>query len=207
MIDSEMPAIDPSLTYLFGGEGKTRLLQTLFARPEEVFHLRGLATAAGVDSGNASKALKGLVQAHLVKVVPDSRGVRYQADDRSPLFEPLRQLFLAASELLRDLKEVAEKLPAEQVLIFGSVAQGTDRPESDIDILVVGDLSAIEAQAAFNSVGRKHRRHVDVLVASRVTISKQLEDGSLFWRDILGHRSILLKGEPLDAFFRGTAIA
>jgi len=194
-----------SLSFLFGSEARARLLRTLFCHPQEAYHLRGLAAAAGVDSGNASKALKGLTEAHLVKIVSDSRGPRYQADDRSPLFRPLRDLFLVSGELLKDLEEVARQLPAEQILIFGSVAKGTDGPKSDVDVLVVGDLSSIEAQAAFSPVGRKHNRSVNVMAVDRATLSRQVAEGSIFWRDVLENKVIMLKGEPLAASVATTA--
>ena len=51
-----------ALATLFGGMTKTRILEVLLTHPSESFHLRGLALAAGTDSGNTSKMLKLLVQ-------------------------------------------------------------------------------------------------------------------------------------------------
>jgi predicted nucleotidyltransferase len=192
-----------SIAYLFGGELKAKILQTLLLNPQQAFHLRGLAAAAGIESGNALKALRGLTGAHFVKTVQDPRGVRYQAEDRSPLFEPLRELFLRSGELIADLKEVATQLPVEQVLIFGSVAKGTDTPDSDIDVLVVGDISSIEAQAAFKPASRKHGRDVSVMTIDHETLAGQ--EMSEFWLDVLANKVIMLKGEKLDASFRTTA--
>lgn len=196
-----------SLTYLFGGALKTRLLQALVMHPETAYHLRGLATAAGVDSGNAVKALRGLIDAHFVKVVPDIRGLRYQIDERSPLIEPLRQMFLLSSELMTDLKSTADTLPADHVLVFGSLARGSDKPESDIDILVVGDISTIEAQSAFKPVSRKHRREINVMAVDAATLERQLSEGSEFWRDVMDNKTILLKGKKLNDSFSQAAIA
>ncbi|MBC7378350.1 MAG: nucleotidyltransferase domain-containing protein [Burkholderiaceae bacterium] len=187
-----------SLSLLFGSEVRAKLLRTLFSQPDQAYHLRGLAAAAGVDSGNASKTLKALARTHLVRLITDSRGTLYQAEDQSPWFRPLRELFLVSGELLNDLKDVATKLPADQVLVFGSVAKGVDGPGSDVDILVIGKLSSVEAQAAFNRIGRKHRRPVNVMVVDRRKLSKQVAEGSAFWRDILAGKIIMLKGEPLD---------
>ena len=187
-----------SLSVLFGSEARAKLLRTLLSQPTRTYHLRGLAAAAGVDSGNASKALKGLANTHLVRLIPDARGTLYQAEDKSPLFKPLRELFLVSGELLNDLKVVASKLAADQVMVFGSVAKGTDGPDSDVDVLVIGKLSSVEAQAAFNRLGRKHHRPVNVMVVDQRTMAKQVAAGSAFWRDILDGKIIMLKGEPLE---------
>lgn len=199
--------MDATLAYLFGSQAKARLLGVLFSHPHEAYHLRGLAAIAGVESGNAVKMLRALVAAHLVRQVPDPRGTRYQADDRSPFFAALRQLFLAADALLQDLREVARNLQAEEVHVFGSMARGTAGPGSDVDILVVGDLSTIEAQAAFKPVARKHKREVSVLVMDRDTLRKQAAEGSPFWRDVLAHPVITLRGHPLDAALGPSTLA
>lgn len=199
--------MDATLAYLFGSQAKARLLGVLFSHPHEAYHLRGLAAIAGVESGNAVKMLRALVAAHLVRQVSDARGTRYQADDRSPLFAALRQLFLAADALLQDLREVARNLQAEEVHVFGSMARGTAGPGSDVDILVVGDLSTIEAQAAFKPVARKHKREVSVLVMDRDTLRKQAAEGSPFWRDVLAHPVITLRGHPLDAALGPSTLA
>ena len=199
--------MDTTLAYLFGSQAKARLLGVLFSNPHEAYHLRGLSVAAGVESGNALKMLRALVAAHLVKQVPDPRGVRYQADGNSPFFNPLRQLFMAADALLHDLRLVAHNLQAEEVHVFGSMARGTAGPDSDVDILVMGDLSTIEAQAAFKPVGRKHKREISVLVMDRDTLRKQAAEGTPFWQDVLAHPVITLKGIPLDAALRPPTVA
>jgi len=191
--------VDTTLVSLFGSQAKASLLGVLFAHPHEAFHLRGLAAMAGVESGNAVKMLRALVAAQLVRQVTDPRGIRYQADDRSPFFSALRQLFLAADALLQDLRKVADNLQAEEVHVFGSMARGTSGSDSDVDILVVGDLSTIEAQAAFKPVGRKHKREVSVLVVDRDTLRQQAAEGTPFWRDVLAHPVITLKGDSIHA--------
>lgn len=191
--------MNKALASLFGSEVKAKVLRALLLDPLQAHHLRGLATVAGVESGNALKALRGLLETGVVKVVPDARGARYQADERSPFFSPLRQLFVVSGALVADLKEVAARLPADQVLVFGSVAKGTDGPDSDVDVLVIGNLSSIEAQAAFKAVARKHRREVSVLTVGRSTFAEQLAQGSPFWRGILDNEVIMLKGDKLDA--------
>jgi predicted nucleotidyltransferase len=202
-----MTQMDSALGYLFGSEVKAKILRTLLLHPQESYHLRGLASVAKVESGNALKALRGLTAVHLVKSVPDSRGVRYQAEARSALFDPLRQLFLMAGELMADLKEVAMNLPAEQVLVFGSVARGSDTPDSDVDVLVIGDISSIEAQAAFKAVSRKHARQISVMAVEEETLARQVAEGSQFWRDVMENKVIELKGEGLHASLSARTLA
>jgi predicted nucleotidyltransferase len=195
-----MPApASSALVALFGSETKARVLSALLADVGHAHHLRGLASAAGVDPSNAQKTLRNLLDVGLVIRVADSRGSLYRANPDSPLVPTLRELFLKASELVTDLEKVAAALPVDQVHIFGSIAKGTDRPGSDVDILVIGEMSAIDAQAAFKPVARKHHRQVDVVVLDKTTLARTAKERSPFLAGILQGKLITLKGGSLDA--------
>ena len=182
------------LVYLLGSALKAKVLRELLAHPDEAYHIRGLAARANVDSGNLTKLLTQLVAHKFVLRLEDKRGVAYQINQRSPLYQPLRTVFMAANQLREDLRTTADNMEgAELVLLFGSVAKGTDTPKSDVDILVVGDLSSILAQAAFSDVAVKHNRDVNVMTVSASELRSDLQSGSQFWADIWSH-SITLKG-------------
>lgn len=183
-----------ALSALFGGEIKPKLLQALFFGPHKTYHLRGLANEVGSNAGNVSRALPALLETHLVKVVHDARGAQYQADESSPLYQPLRQLLLADSALVNDLKAVAEELPVEDAFVFGSVARGTDGRDSDVDVLVIGDISSVKAMAAFRPVARKHAREINVMAVSRKEMEQRTAQGAEFWKDVWQNRRIPLKG-------------
>jgi len=177
--------LEDALAFLLGGRTKVRILEVLLLHPQQSFHLRGLATAAGTDAGNTSRILRGLVDTGLVLGVPDSHSMRYSINDRSPLTQPLRQLIVCAGSLLNDLREAASTLAeAEYVGVFGSVANGSDDMSSDVDVLVIGSLGAVAAQAAFKAVGRKHRRTVNAVAVSSEGLASHLVGGDAFWASI-----------------------
>lgn len=194
-----------ALATLFGGRTKARVLEVLLSNPGESYHLRGLAQAAGTDSGNTSKLLRSLADDGLVLASPDRHSMRYTINARSPLVEPLRQLFASAGALMTDLRAVAERLAAAYVGVFGSYAAGTGDADSDVDVLVVGDLSAVAAQSAFKAVGRKHRKTVNVVAVSRPDFVHHLAEGSAFWGSVVAGRRIDLKGRWADVANRETA--
>ena len=56
------------------------------------------------------------------------------------LAEPLQRLFDVEQALIEQLRErleaILRPLPVERAVLFGSVARGEERPESDIDLFV-----------------------------------------------------------------------
>lgn len=182
------------LNYLLGGELKAKILKELVTHPTDAYNLESLAHAACVKSESLTGLLTELIAYKFVTKIEDKRGVAYQINEKSPFLEPLRQVFSAANQLADDLKAVSAAMTeADLVLLFGSVAKGTDTPKSDVDILVVGEMSAILAQAAFSDVSKKHNRDINVLTVTPSELRSDLSSGSKFWTEIWSH-SVTLKG-------------
>ena len=189
---------DPLAT-LFGGKTKARILSVLLSNPSQSYHLRGLAQAAGTDSGNTSKLLKLLVNDGLVVAASDTHSTRYSINAESPLVGPLRQLVVCAGSLMLDLRSAANGIAAKYICVFGSVAAGTDDAKSDLDVLIVADLTAVAAQLAFKAVGRKHRKTINVVAVTPSKFARHLAEGSAFWVSLASGRRIDLKGTWTDA--------
>lgn len=197
--------MNDALPILFGGKTKARILDVLLSHPEERYHLRGLAKAAGTDSGNTSKLLKPLVDTGIVVATRDSHSTRYAINVHSPLVGPLRQLVAVAGSLVTDLREAAGSLAAAYIGVYGSVAAGTADEASDVDVLVVGDLSSVAAQTAFKATGRKHRKTINVVAVPPAELARNLQEGAALWTSIAGGARIDLKGSWNDVARRAEA--
>lgn len=185
-----------ALITLFGSEAKVKVLDELLTHCDDAYHLRGLAKAAGVDSSNLKSLLNRLIDSQLVLLLDDKRGIAYRINKASPMFNALKQLFTSATQFRKDLEATAASLNfAELVLLFGSVAKGTDTATSDVDVLVVArDISSIEAQMAFADLRSKHNRDINVVTISPENIRTHLSSGFVFWTEIWDY-SITLKGD------------
>ncbi len=183
-----------TLRELFGGELRYRLLRALFEEPGRELHLRGIAAAADVDSGNAHRMLKKLVEAGVCEQVSAVPYPKYRARQDNPFYPELTRLFSRGRDLINAIREVASGLEGT-VAIYGSVARGEDQPQSDVDVLVIGPMSTIMAQAAFKPVSRAYGRSINANAVSEKDLIAQLKAGSAFWRDVLTGPLIKLKGE------------
>jgi hypothetical protein len=86
------------------------------------------------------RELKMLAEAGLLLRAASGNQVRYQADRSCSIYGELAGIFrktAALADVLRDLLAPLED-KIELALVFGSVARGTTRATSDIDLLVVG---------------------------------------------------------------------
>jgi DNA-binding MarR family transcriptional regulator len=138
---------------MFDSKNERLIAETVFDQPDESFHLRGLAEAAGVSPSTVSRLLERFESRGLVEV---ERGVAMEITaSHTEVFRDFKKAFnlwrLAESGLIEDLWD--ETIP-EAIVLFGSYAKGEDDGESDVDIAIVNgrdldiDLSEYEEKLA-----------------------------------------------------------
>jgi predicted nucleotidyltransferase len=118
-----------------------RVLGLLFGQPQRRFQSAEIIRLANSGTGAVHRQLQRLVAAGLVDVVKDGNQKYYQASGNSPVFAELSALITKTSGLLdpirRALARVTDRIDA--AFVYGSIAKGTDRATSDVDLLIVGD--------------------------------------------------------------------
>lgn len=190
------------LRELCGSEARFRVLSALYEHPNRAMHLRRLASAAGVDPGNASKLMGRLTRAGLTERVEGELYPKFRARRENPLYNELVALFRRAGDLIDDLVAVANEAAEGSAFVFGSVARDEDRPESDIDVLAISEKSQILIAAAFKPLERKYQRKIRVTAASESDILDSIRKGSGFWIEVLSGPLIALHGEIPNAIRR-----
>jgi predicted nucleotidyltransferase len=80
-----------------------------------------------------------------------------------------------------------ERIQPEKVVLFGSYADGTATPQSDVDLLVImeSDLRRDQRQEAISQALRPRRVPVDILAYTPVEVQQCMENPASFVRHIL----------------------
>jgi predicted nucleotidyltransferase len=116
-----------------------RLLALLFGQPERCFQSAELIRLAGSGTGAAHRLLTRLAESGLVTTERVGNQKHYQANAASPVFAELsgliRKTVGLAGPIQAALAPLSKKIAA--AFIYGSVAKGTDRAGSDVDLMVV----------------------------------------------------------------------
>jgi uncharacterized protein len=88
--------------------------------------------------------------------------------------------------------QIAEQFDPERIILFGSYAYGTPRPDSDVDLLVVMDtaLGEIQQEIAILRALRKHFA-LDLLVRKPAFLARRIAIGDPFLREITQRGRVL----------------
>jgi predicted nucleotidyltransferase len=118
-----------------------RVLGLIFGHPERSFYTSEIVRGVHSGTGAVERELSRLQRSGLVSVERIGNQKHYRANRQSPIFEELHRLILKTIGLREPLKDslapYADKIKI--AFVYGSVAKGLDRAQSDIDLMVIGE--------------------------------------------------------------------
>jgi len=142
---------------LFASDALVALLKVFITSPDQSFYQNELAAVTRAGRYTVQRELLRLEKAGLVTSARRGNRVYYNADRSHPAFEDLKRMFLKTVSLgdaLRaGLSPVAAKVRA--AFIYGSYASGLEKAGSDIDLMIVGDLTPRETASVLGPLGRQ----------------------------------------------------
>lgn len=119
---------------------KVRLLRKLLTAPSKRWTGRELAAASGVSTAQAARDLHSLSDAGIVEFDVHGRSFVWHLNLENALYPQLLHLFQREATLRADLiHELSLELrsePIRRARLFGSVARGEERQDSDIDLFL-----------------------------------------------------------------------
>jgi predicted nucleotidyltransferase len=179
-----------------------RVLGLLFGQPERSFYTQQLIELAGAGGGSTQRELARLQASGLVVQTLVGTQKHYRANPASPIFAELcaiaRKALGPAAVLHEALLPHASDVTF--ALLYGSVAKGTDRADSDLDVMVVSDTMTLEhAIALFEHAGQQLGRTVQPTVYTLAEFRRRRARADGFVDKILAGEHVVLLGSLDDA--------
>lgn len=157
------------LEQLLGGRVAVSLVRTLLNYKGKVFTVRKLAEAAKVSSSEAAVVVQQLEKYGILQIQPVGKSYLIALNDKSYVLDRiLKPMINAEQETLSELVSVLKKHLADERIIaaglFGSITRGSEREDSDIDLLVISN----DFEAASTLVSRA-REEASIVFNSRLS--------------------------------------
>ena len=156
---------------------------------------RALGQSLQLSHSAVHRSLRPLTARHIVDAEIQGRAILYRLNEEHWLVRTgLRPLFEAENGFFTRLGEAiqtAAKVPLRSVILFGSLARGDARPDSDVDLLCLamtsGTREAAEANlhAAAPVLQRQFGRRISCLVWSTRDFRGRYRSGDPLVREIM----------------------
>ena len=178
------------------GKSKRALLALFYVQPERSFYLRQVMRTLGIGQGAVQRELARLVDAGLLVRTQVGSQVHYQANAASPIFAELKSLMLKSSGVADVLREALAGL-SERItvaFVYGSMAMGTGKASSDVDIMVIGDVSFGDVVSALQPAQKTIGREVNPSVYSKREYRAKLQAKHHFLTSVIDTPKVFIVG-------------
>lgn len=139
------------------------ILRELFSSPGEKLHLRELERRTGVNAKGLMRELHSLSEAGLLIAERSGNRVYYRANFACPLYAELAAMMAKAESVAERLRAalapLAERI--ELAYIYGSFARGDTGPDSDIDLMIVGEVRLTDIATPLAEAERELGREIN----------------------------------------------
>ena len=188
------------LEQLFSSKARVAVLRLFLLSPEERFYVREVATRTDQPRRAVQRELRKLERIGLLEHTVDGNRKYYQVREECPILPELKSMFLKTVGLGDVLREyLAEKDDAIQVaFIFGSYATGEQNATSDIDLFVIGSISARELSGVLAQIQRELRREINQVVMSAEEFEAKVGAENHFVLAVLDGPRLFLVGDEED---------
>ncbi len=179
--------------------GKTRraVLSLLYGHADEKFYLRQISRVVGIGPGPLQREVKQLTDAGIINRSARGNQVYYQANPQCPVFNEIKSLVMktvGVSDVLKaTLAPLADRIMA--AFIYGSIARGKERKGSDVDVLIVGQVSFAEVTSAMSGLQVTLGREINPTVYPPAEFRSKVHSGNHFLETVLRDEKLFLIGD------------
>ena len=179
--------------------GRTRraVLALLYGHPDEAYYLRQLVRCAGLGLGTVQREVARLAGAGIIQRTARGRQVYYQANPECPLFAELKSLVVKTAGvgdvLCAALAPLASRVRV--AFIYGSVARTEQKSTSDVDLMVIGDVTFRDVVSALAVAQETLSREINSTVYSPREFRSKLKAGHHFLSSVLKNEKVFVIGD------------
>jgi hypothetical protein len=178
------------------GQTRSSLLALLYGHVDERFYLRQMIRAVGGGNGAVQRELKCLADLGLVVRRTQGNQVLYQANTQGPLFSEIKSLITKTVGVHDAIRSALAGLGSEVQLafVYGSVASLQERADSDVDLMIVGDVQFGEVVSALGPAQRTLGREINPAVFPASEFRSKLSSGNHFLQAVMKGKKVFVVG-------------
>lgn len=191
---------------LLGPPARRAILATTFVAPGEELHLRELVRRTGLAPRSVQVEVDQLVAADLLLERRSGNRRYLRPNQNHPLFHPVREIVLKTDGLATVIRDALSGDGVEFALVHGSLAAGTARAGSDVDLLVVGSIGLRETARRLRPAHDTLGREINAVVWTREEFECRRRENDAFLARVLAGPCIEVIGES-GALGRASVVA
>ena len=187
------------LSEILSSKVRAEVFRLLFGLNEKALHVREIERRSGFAIGTVQSEMKKLYKLNLVLKKRDGNRLYYRANRKHPIFSDIHALVVKTVGLLDVLKDalIGEKA-IRAAFIFGSIAEGSEKADSDIDLLVIGEIGLRSLSRLLQGLTEEFGREINPYVLAPEEFSLRKSENEHFLSQVLISPKLFIIGDKDD---------
>lgn len=170
---------------LFKSKIRQKILAGFFADESRKFYINEMARIVNTSQGTCRRELNKLVETGLLVSSRTGNLQYYEINKKTPFYNEFRAIIQKTIGIEAILKGKLQGLKGITfAFIFGSYAKNEFKPESDIDIVIIGTISEVRLARIFRDVEKEIGREINYHFYSMREFENRLKTNS-FTKNII----------------------
>ena len=179
--------------------GRGEILELFFKNSDREFYFREIAASLSKEPGAIQNYLNSLVEQNILRDERKGNMRFFKLNKNHPLYDDIKSIISKTVGLEYKLKELVSVLPKlEYAFIFGSIAKGKEYGDSDIDLLLIGEVDQNFLVEKISKLQSELSREINYQVYTKAEVVKKLAEKNEFFLNIFSEPIINLKGDLND---------
>ena len=184
------------ITHIFKSKTRQALFQLYFTNPLSAYYLRELERLLNIPVSIIRKELVRLEKEGLFLSKRRGNLLFFYLNKDYPLFNELKNIVRKTIGIEGLLRQVINSINGIEIaFIYGSFAKNKEKPTSDIDLLIVGNIDEDELISKINQIEKSIKREINYVLFSPKEFRLKRKNKDVFIQDILKNKKIMLKGK------------
>ena len=188
------------LEELFSSQARVAILRLFLLNPDDRFYVREVAARTNQPRRAVQRELPKLEAIGLLEHTIDGNRKYYRVNKDCPIFPELKSVFLKTVGLGDALREFLGQAEGaiHVAFIYGSYAKGEESTTSDIDLFVVGTITARELSAVLVTAKSELGREINPVMMTPEEFTAKVASRNHFVLSVLEEPKTFLVGNVED---------
>lgn len=187
------------LSELLSSKIRAEIFRLLFGIRTDSLHMREIERRSGFSTGTVQGELKKLHRLDLIKKNRDGNRLYYQANRTHPLYPEIRSMVLKTIGLADRMREALQRSSEiETAFVFGSIARHDEKAQSDVDLMVIGNLGLKELVSLLSGLSEEIGREINPHVLTTKEFINRKAKKEHFVSRVLREQKLFIIGNEND---------
>lgn len=187
------------LEYFITSKTKRKLLKLFVLHPEKSFYIREIEKLTKEPVAAVRRELGYLEKAGLLKSRNEGNLKYFEVNRNFPIYPELKKIIYSTVGFGDYLKEKLHNFDSiDIVFIYGSVARNEEGKQSDIDLLVIGNIDNKDFHKVISEVEKETGREINYNLMSKQEFGDRVRKKDTFLMRVIKEEKIFLKGTLND---------